>query len=361
MSRLLVANDVAEAQQPFKTFLSLLDKWEIGQALSAKLAIPTLQIVHSAATEPDAKDVHSTVTTVYDDIEPSVLWKQLYEAAEQDFVHNEKQNLVLIHWLLNSVTKHDHEVLTIHAPVLLFRLLESISPDTSPDTRAAALRAGDALFAMIPDSVFSSATASEGEGLVADAVYKQTSTEEVLEQRVKAELAPHVVTSIFKQSEEGMNEGWSTEALVLLNKLARSSMDRELPPLSSVDTTAWMKAVLRRMGQARSFAVVEGLVDLTLRGSRSKLFDPPMEVTVDAVMSVVLDSLFRYLRADAALYHTRAVELIWELNQLAEVHTLESVIARRMNSVTQRKEAFEAFGVLWRHSGEAVLLCALVG
>jgi hypothetical protein len=31
---------------------------------------------------------------------------------------------------------------------------------------------------------------------------------------------------------------------------------------------------------------------------------------------------------------------------------LESVIARRMNSATTRMEAFDAFGVLWRQSGE---------
>lgn len=49
------------------------------------------------------------------------------------------------------------------------------------------------------------------------------------------------------------------------------------------------------------------------------------------------------------------MELLWEFNQLAEVHTLESVIARRMSSKTRKTEAFEAFGVLWRQSDDSML------
>lgn len=67
---------------------------------------------------------------------------------------------------------------------------------------------------------------------------------------------------------------------------------------------------------------------------------------------MLTSKLFRYLRTDAAAYHARAVELLWEYNQLAEIHTLESVIARRMSSAARKGEAFEAFGVLWRQSGK---------
>lgn len=352
MGRLLEANDIAEAQQPFKTFLSLLDKWEIGQALSTRLAIPALQIIYQAASGPEAKDVRSTVTAVYDDIEPSVLWKQLYDAANQDFNSNQTEHLALIDWLLTVITKSDHEVLTIHAPLLLFTLLKKLPTATSSETRVAAFRVAKTLMPMIPSGVFANAKAEDGDGSMIETVYEKDTPEDVLEQRIKAEVAPRIVKALFTLSERALNDGWSAEALVLVNSLTQYAVDKELAPLSTVDTSTWLAAVLRRLRQVRSFAVVEGLVDLILKANRSKVFDPPVDVTADAVMSVVLDSLFRYLRADAALYHTRAVELIWDFNLLAEVHTLESVIARRMNSPTHRQEAFEAFGVLWRHSGE---------
>lgn len=43
MASAKTAIDLGVAQRPFKIFLSLLDKWEIGSPLSAKLAIPSLQ------------------------------------------------------------------------------------------------------------------------------------------------------------------------------------------------------------------------------------------------------------------------------------------------------------------------------
>ena len=74
-------------------------------------------------------------------------------------------------------------------------------------------------------------------------------------------------------------------------------------------------------------------------------------------MGVLLDTLFRFLRADAAHNHRRAVELLWEYNKLAEIHALENVIARQMsvNLAKNRCAAMEAFGTLWRLTDDAML------
>ncbi len=61
--------------------------------------------------------------------------------------------------------------------------------------------------------------------------------------------------------------------------------------------------------------------------------------------------LFRCLRSDMAPYHYRAVELLWECNQLAEPHLLEGVVASRMASDMHKTEAFDAFGILWQLTG----------
>lgn len=37
----------SDPQRPFKIFLSLLDKWEIGSALSERLVIPALRAVQT--------------------------------------------------------------------------------------------------------------------------------------------------------------------------------------------------------------------------------------------------------------------------------------------------------------------------
>lgn len=49
MGKLPTASDIADAQSPFKIFLSLLDKWEIGESLSERLAIPSLEANRATA------------------------------------------------------------------------------------------------------------------------------------------------------------------------------------------------------------------------------------------------------------------------------------------------------------------------
>jgi len=70
----------------------------------------------------------------------------------------------------------------------------------------------------------------------------------------------------------------------------------------------------------------------------------------------MLDTLFRYLNSDFGFYHSRAVELLWECNQLADMHTLETVTARRMSDKRNRQGAYEAFGVLWRLTGKSTAI-----
>jgi hypothetical protein len=36
-----------DAQKPFKVFLSLLDRWEVGASLSDKLAVPALEAIRT--------------------------------------------------------------------------------------------------------------------------------------------------------------------------------------------------------------------------------------------------------------------------------------------------------------------------
>lgn len=61
MEKLSAAADMAEAQAPFKVFLSLLDKWEIGETLSLNLAIPSLHAIQAASKGVDGSEVCDTV------------------------------------------------------------------------------------------------------------------------------------------------------------------------------------------------------------------------------------------------------------------------------------------------------------
>lgn len=59
MEKLPLSHDMGDAQTPFKIFLSLLDKWEIGETLSESLGVASLQAIYAAAKGPMGSEVSS--------------------------------------------------------------------------------------------------------------------------------------------------------------------------------------------------------------------------------------------------------------------------------------------------------------
>lgn len=68
--------------------------------------------------------------------------------------------------------------------------------------------------------------------------------------------------------------------------------------------------------------------------------------------------LFRFLRVDYAPYHVRTVHLVWVLEAATTHHHVESIVAQSLTSPESRNvhEAYEAFGVLWRLTGQSGIL-----
>lgn len=74
-------------------------------------------------------------------------------------------------------------------------------------------------------------------------------------------------------------------------------------------------------------------------------------------MYKMVNKLLKYLRADCAVYHVRAVNLIWSLEAATKRSHVESILAQTMTSPESRNihESYEAFGVLWRLTGECIV------
>lgn len=108
---------------------------------------------------------------------------------------------------------------------------------------------------------------------------------------VRGQVAPGIVTSVFKASQVAAEAGWQPDALLHVALLNQALIDREVPSLSKVDSEAWVNAVLGRLEKVRSFAIVDVLVDAALKASRSRLFNPPVDLSSGAVMTPVLDAV----------------------------------------------------------------------
>jgi len=66
-----------------------------------------------------------------------------------------------------------------------------------------------------------------------------------------------------------------------------------------------------------------------------------------------LFQLLRYLRPECAVYHVRAVNLVWQLENANPRPHVEAVLSQSLASPQSRNNrgAYEAFGVLWRLTG----------
>ncbi|EAL17745.1 hypothetical protein CNBL2580 [Cryptococcus deneoformans B-3501A] len=340
-----------DPQKPFKIFLSLLDKWEIGGVLSEKVAIPALRIMMDASSS-GLTEASNMASALYEAMEPSIIWKELYHSVEERILRGNKGDVALVSWLLDNVPQKDEEIAALHLPLLLDRILELIQ---LPE----AIRLAVSLVQHIPATVFSKSSSTfhrppTEEPPLFQGLYEQKQQPRDIEIRLHAHLLPHIVQSAFSISIAALKGSDPTILLHAINIIS-VLIDYEVPALGEIDGPTWLSALVDSLPRVKAFVVVEALVMVALKASRSDLMKSGISVTSDKTMSAILDSLFRYLQPSASLYHSRAVELLWDYNQLAEIHTLETVIARRMTKSSSINSALEAFGIFWRLTDDSML------
>ncbi|KAJ3884760.1 Dopey, N-terminal-domain-containing protein [Lentinula edodes] len=80
--------------RPFKIFISLLDKWEIGAALSEALIYDSFKAVKVLAntTSRGQEDISMTANTLYEAVEPHIIWRRLLSAVFQEIISDDGRN-----------------------------------------------------------------------------------------------------------------------------------------------------------------------------------------------------------------------------------------------------------------------------
>lgn len=196
----------------------------------------------------------------------------------------------LLEWVL-SLPQRDEEVLTGYAPALLSRMLDRPTPVNV-----------ERLFELIPMGYWARGTSE-----------------------------PIVQKIIALPVKENRRD-------IVLAGLRMTSALLDIEVVPPIDCAAWAESLISLLDGP--FAVVEATTTAMLKVARQGVSLP---------MYAILDALFSYLGPDHAIYHVRAVELLWEVNQLAEMHTFENVIAARLT------RSFDAFGTLWRLTDDTML------
>ncbi|KAH7875406.1 uncharacterized protein C8R40DRAFT_1170491 [Lentinula edodes] len=108
----------------------------------------------------------------------------------------------------------------------------------------------------------------------------------------------------------------------------------------------WLSVVLDSLQEKTYFTIVDKTISLIVLLQQTSDLTPNFSIDDRSTMSKMINRLLLYLRPDYAVYHARAVNLIWSLNAATTRSHVESILAQAMNSSELRnvQESYEAFG-----------------
>jgi hypothetical protein len=372
--------------RPFKIFISLLDKWEIGSALTDVLVLDALKAIRflmQRNAEEHNEDISMTASALYEAVEPSILWKQLLAAIMKDLTEDSKTGAIdLTLFLLRSLPMQDDEVRSIHLPVIFAAITEELQRKIISDPSKAAEASVQECLALqeeifkhilleslsqrpglneaLQTSASSLSSLAFGYAFYGLEFTESNPSNEVLNPLTAILEHMFCISQALSRSISAQ-QGASIEHRAALSQVLRvlsgviRAVDRTCDVTLSLSwkPSEWLYSMLDCLDlEVVSFTLVDQVVSLILALHGTQKFNPKLSMDKRPVVSRMVKKLFRYLHADLATCHVRAVSLIWTIESTSRPHEVESIIAQSMCSPESRNvyEAHEAFGVLWRLS-----------
>ncbi|KAI0067974.1 hypothetical protein BV25DRAFT_1896308 [Artomyces pyxidatus] len=376
------STEYAESR-PFKIFISLMDKWEVGGPLTDVLVLDTfraLKLSYESVTEI-SEDVVMTASTLYEAVEPAIVWKQLLAAIINEVTGDgtRTETVSLARFILTSIHVRDDEIQGVHLPIVFSALLEVLKHRVTEDVSRATLPiVGEVLHLLqtLLDQIPTTAL-MQSPPLSTDAEHSVeyqgpfafarrfygldialninrsksppqipfiTAFEDIVSFNIACSRGLHQVAKTTREL--------FVQSLRLLSRLLET-LDGETGAHVELDwvPSEWLSGVLNVLeNEDSTFLLVDRVVTLVIALQRTSGLKPNVSIQERPIMFKLIQNLFKYLRPNYSAYHARAVTLIWALENLIPRRHVESIIAQSLTSPESRnnESSYEAFGVLWR-------------
>lgn len=390
--------DPAERQKPYRIFISLLDKWEIGQSLTRVLALDAFHAISVHVARGQHEELMTTAKMLFEVVDPFLLYGRFLDAIIESFQSQKSaskatytQPLALLCFVLKAFHIHDEETKQIHVPLLFATvsqlLLEQLQHNR-PQDDAASSRTLDALellkllITVMPSRVFvrvaiaspiatpttdfvdqarsfyaSSETDSQQaarnflsfqDSSSATALIK-LSAQICLETAQRAKQAPAATEAfvraldVFADAMRVIDGSEAAQEIALVTSTAAPSAKAQAPPVSTHklpwDAAGWTNSLLPYLNHTATFAEVERIVEVLISCSICRALQNPIQLDPPHVLDRIVASLFRYLSPAMAPYHVRAVELLWATYKVTQRSRLETVVAQQLTGVSVTGQA----------------------
>ncbi|KAH9858301.1 Dopey, N-terminal-domain-containing protein [Lenzites betulinus] len=353
--------------RPFKIFISLLDKYEIGLPLTETLVYDSFQSLKEILDSgPDAgDDLSMTGSTLYEAVEPHALWNRLLSVVIADLTNRRahSEGCAMVQYLLHTFHSHDEEIEAVHFPVVFSAILAALTiPQGSLHSRPALpgksqtspVNEGPLLFAYRfygidsnPPSTQSSRSAVPFTAAFEDVV-------SLSDGATKALLGGQADTALLRSQRDTLLLSLS----LLDTLLSRQEDEADVTFTADWDPVRWLSTLLEFLNQKNvAFVTVDRFITVAIKIHHKRELRPGFKLDRRAYIVPMVNVLLRYLRPAYSAYHARAVNLIWSLERLSKQPHVESVIAESLSSRQpgDLQDACEAFGVLWRLTEDSML------
>lgn len=82
-----------DRQRPFKIFISLLDKWEIGHSLTEVLVLDAFAALQTSLRPDDHDELLMTANMLFEILDPFLMWKQIYHSIRASVQDTEAKDV----------------------------------------------------------------------------------------------------------------------------------------------------------------------------------------------------------------------------------------------------------------------------
>ncbi|KAF9786711.1 Dopey, N-terminal-domain-containing protein [Thelephora terrestris] len=377
--------------RPFKIFVSLLDKWEVGGPLTEVLVYNALRAIekHVEVETEGSEDVKMTASTLYEAVEPQVVWKQLLRSIISE-ITGETPRTEAIHmtkFLLGTFHVQDEEVQTIHLPIVFSAISEAIRAclggdnlHAASDSVREALVLQEEILRHIPATALKLRPQSQdksktqgpldfacsfygienpfGDDPVQRACVDRPFVTNFEDLIVFTATAATSLMSCTPQLVQPLRAAFCQSVLLVMRLLGRIDQRLDTPFDVDWDPPEWLSIALESVEHPGStFTMVDRVISLAVSLHHSQSIQPKLSIDNRPTISKMIAMLLRYLRPEYAVYHVRAVNLVWQLENANPQPHVEAVLSQSLASPQSRNNqgVYEAFGVLWRLTDDNLL------
>ncbi|KAF8510422.1 Dopey, N-terminal-domain-containing protein [Hysterangium stoloniferum] len=381
--------------RPFKIFITLLDKWELGGPLVEVLLYDALRALKRGVLEDgeSGADLLMTANALYDAVEPLLVWKQLFAAVHTELLDDGRARIFdamsMVKFILGRLRAQEDEVQDVHLPIFFTGLVELLKNIIAKDIeRIHTDRVSETLEVLsevsrhisntgltrplykpdddLGDSALPKRPYARACGFYGVIIGKDNSVEE--EDTMTRSDVPFVTAledlvtlsiscaDVLAKNSEGRQQATASFITILSLMCDLVSRRGEYTVNVAWEPVQWLKAVLRTLESHSSFMVTDRVISTILALGVSSNLQPQLIFDDRLIMSKMMTAVLRFLRVSYAPYHVRAVQLVWMLDNVTAHNHVESLIAQSLNPSRSGRlhEAYEAFGVLWRLTDDAL-------